>query len=102
VLTPTNLAMFHDVMDEEENFFIKRVADANVIMMPAIHEFAIRILQRMFYGIRFLRPRVDHRNGTEGWSSISTIATTKIHSGRAHVTILPIPEQKANKRCSGR
>jgi hypothetical protein len=43
--------MFYDAMDEEEGYFVKRATDANVIMMPAIQEFVVRILQRMFYGI---------------------------------------------------
>ena len=69
MLTPKNLAMFHDVMDEEETFFIKKVADANVIMMPAIQEFVIRVLQRMFYGIGCQGSGVDYRDGAAGPSS---------------------------------
>jgi hypothetical protein len=66
-------------MDEEENFFIKRVSDANVIMIPVIQEFVIRVLQRMFYGMSLVGSMADERDGAEGQCSIPTIATTSIY-----------------------
>ena len=42
--------MFHDVLDEEEKFFIQKVSKAQVMAVSVIHEFVSRTLQRMVYG----------------------------------------------------
>ena len=54
VFTSANLAMFHDVMDEEEGFFIEKVSKAQIIAVSVIQEFVSRTLQRMVYGTAFL------------------------------------------------
>ena len=50
MFTSANLAMFHDVMDEEEGFFIDKVSKAQIIAVSVIQEFVSRTLQRMVYG----------------------------------------------------
>ena len=54
VFTSANLAMFHDVMDEEEGFFIDKVSKAQIIAVSVIQEFVSRTLQRMVYGTTLL------------------------------------------------
>jgi hypothetical protein len=66
VFTSSNLAMFQDVMEEEEVFFIDKVSKAQTIGISIIQEFVSRTLQRMVYGITFLFTRVNFRNGPEG------------------------------------
>jgi hypothetical protein len=54
VFTSANLAMFHDVMDEEEGFFIDKVSKAQIITVSVMQEFVSRTLQRMVYGTTLL------------------------------------------------
>ena len=53
VFTTGNLAKFNDVMEEEERFFVGKVARAQLMTLPLIHEFVSRTLQRMVYGMCF-------------------------------------------------
>ena len=51
VFTSPNLAMFQDIIEEEENLFIEKASKAQAISASIIREFVNRTLQRIVYGI---------------------------------------------------